>query len=191
MKKFSQKNRSEQEIAGYRAVLQTIHDNYEYIVPTSNVILQLYQELYSFVGNSARYKTQDNQITEIDSEGNERMRFSPTAAFETKESMERLTGNFLAANKKNEIDNLILIPMFILDFLCIHPFDDGNGRMSRLLTLLLYYRSDLVVEKYISLEKLIEESKETYYEVLQESSKYWQEEKTTMSYLLNIIWAYF
>lgn len=176
-KKVEPRNRSEQEIAGYREVLQTIHENYEFVLPTPNIILQLHRDLYSFSTDGGHFKNQDNQITEIDSEGQQKVRFQPVSAYETKESIRLLSENFLEAMAKNEFDPLILISMFILDFLSIHPFNDGNGRMSRLLTLLLYYRHGFIVGKYVSLEMLIEKSKVTYYEALQASSMNWHEEE--------------
>jgi Fic family protein len=170
-------NRTEREIVGYREVLATIHENYNYIYPLPNIILQLHKQLFSFsktpVGGS--YKNSDNYITETDAGGKESIRFQPVSAFLTASSMDALTEQFRKALEKDKIDPLLLIPMFILDFLCIHPFNDGNGRMSRLLTLLLLYRSGYTVGKYISIEKLIESSKETYYEVLQDSSDGWHE----------------
>jgi len=178
--KSEPRNRTEQEIAGYRDVLATIHESYDYIYPRPNIMLQLHMQLYSFykspVGGS--YKNSDNYIAETDADGNEKIRFQPIPAYLTADAMERLCSSFNTALDKGEYDALLLIPMFILDFLCIHPFNDGNGRMSRLLTLLLFYRAGYIVGKYISLEKLIENSKETYYEVLQDSSAGWHDNKS-------------
>ena len=173
------RNRTEQEIAGYRDVLATIHESYDYIHPRPNIILQLHKQLYSFSQTSigGSYKNADNYISEIDADGNERVRFKPVPAYLTANAMESLCAAFIESIEKNEYDALLLIPMFILDFLCIHPFNDGNGRMSRLLTLLLFYRAEYIVGKYISLEKLIENSKDTYYEVLQDSSTDWHDNK--------------
>ena len=175
--KAEPRNRSEQEIAGYREVLSTIHEGYEYINPRPNIILQLHRDLYSYSqgATGGRYKNSDNVIAETDAEGHQKARFIPVPAFQTDEAMEELCARFLEAWEADRIDKLVLIPMFILDFLCIHPFNDGNGRMSRLLTLLLLYRAGYIVGKYISIEKLIEESKETYYEALQQSSQGWHE----------------
>lgn len=140
--KSEPRNRSEQEIAGYREVLATIHESYEYVVPRPNIILQLHRDLYSYsqgvTGGS--YKNSDNVIAEIDTEGNQKARFIPVPAFQTADAMEELCSRFLEAWEADHMDKLVLIPMFILDFLCIHPFNDGNGRMSRLLTLLLFYK---------------------------------------------------
>ena len=179
--KSAPRNRSEQEIAGYRDVLTTIHESHDYIDPRPNIILQLHRQLYSFAGTSigGSYKNSDNYIAETDAEGNTSIRFKPVPAFLTPTAMETLTGRYLKAVEKNEHDPLLLIPMFVLDFLCIHPFNDGNGRISRLLTLLLYYRSGYIVGKYISLERLIESSKETYYEALQDSSAGWHDNNNT------------
>lgn len=176
--KTEPRNRSEEEIAGYREVLATIHESYEYIVPRPNIILQLHRDLYSFSKETigGTYKNSDNVIAETDAQGNQKARFIPMPAFQTPEAMDELCNNFLEAWQANQVDKLILIPMFILDFLCIHPFNDGNGRMSRLLTLLLFYRAEYIVGKYISMEMLIEKTKETYYEALQASSFGWHEE---------------
>ena len=175
--KAEPRNRSEQEIAGYREVLATIHESYEYITPKPNIILQLHRDLYSYCqGNiGGTYKNSDNVIAETDAEGHQKARFIPVPAFQTAEAIDELCARFLEAWEANLIDKLILIPMFILDFLCIHPFNDGNGRMSRLLTLLLFYKAGYIVGKYVSMEMLIEKTKETYYEALQASSAGWHE----------------
>ena len=175
--KAEPRNRSEQEIAGYREVLSTIHEGYEYITPRPNIILQLHRDLYSYSQGAAggSYKNSDNVIAETDAEGHQKARFIPVPAFQTAEAMEELCTRFLEAWEADRIDKLILIPMFILDFLCIHPFNDGNGRMSRLLTLLLFYKAGYIVGKYVSMEMLIEKTKETYYEALQASSTGWHE----------------
>src|SRR5699024_7685168 len=175
--KAEPRNRSEQEIAGYREVLATIHESYEYIHLRPNIILQLHRDLYSYSqGNvGGTYKNADNVIAETDSQGNQKAKFIPVPAFQTPEAVENLCSNFIDAWNGDQIDKLILIPMFILDFLCIHPFNDGNGRMSRLLTLLLFYKAGYIVGKYISIEMLIEKTKETYYEALQASSSRWHD----------------
>ena len=175
--KAEPRNRSEQEIAGYREVLATIHESYEYINPRPNIILQLHRDLYSYSQGAAggSYKNSDNVNAETDAEGHQKARFIPVPAFQTAEAMEELCTRFLEAWEADRIDKLVLIPMFILDFLCIHPFNDGNGRMSRLLTLLLFYKAGYIVGKYVSMEMLIEKTKETYYEALQSSSTGWHE----------------
>lgn len=175
MEKAEPRNRSEEEIAGYREVLATVHDNYEYIPIRPNNILQLHRDLYSFSSSDTggRFKNTDNVIAESGKDGQQRGRFMPVPAFQTPEAMENLCDEFNKAIDRAEYDPLLLIPMFILDFLCIHPFNDGNGRMSRLLTLLLLYRSGYIVGKYVSMEMLIEKTKETYYEALQNSSIEW------------------
>ena len=175
------RNRSEQEIAGYREILAVIHESYEYITPRPNVILQLHRDLYSYsqstIGGS--YKNSDNIVMETDAEGHQKTRFVPVPAFQTPDAMEELCDQFLESWEKKRIDSLILIPMFVLDFLCIHPFNDGNGRISRLLTLLLLYKAGYIVGKYISIEMLIEKTKETYYDALQASSANWHENKNS------------
>ena len=176
--KTKPQTRNEREIAGYRDVLATIHENHDYIPLKSTMILQLHRDLYKFSGMNfgGAYKTSNNIISERDVQGNETIRFQPVDAWEAAPSIEAACKAFDDALKNDEQDPLLLIPMFILDFLCIHPFNDGNGRMSRLLTLLLLYRAGYIVGKYISIEKLIEQSKETYYETLQQSSCDWHEE---------------
>ncbi len=170
------RTRNEQEIAGYRDVLATIHENYEYIPLRSSMILQLHRDLYKFSGMAigGNYKSADNVIAETDADGNRHVRFHPVPAWETPEALEAACKAYHEALQSG-VDPLLITPMFILDFLCIHPFNDGNGRMSRLLTLLLLYRSGYIVGKYISIEKVIEQSKETYYEALQKSSLGWHE----------------
>ena len=175
--KTTPKGRSEREIAGYRDVLNTIHENYDFIPVRPNMILQLHRDLYKFsnlaIGGS--FKNSDNIIAEELPDGTKRVRFQPIPAWETSEAMDILCSTLVDALADPELDSLILIPMFILDFLCIHPFNDGNGRMSRLMTLLLLYQSGYFVGKYISIERLIADSKETYYEALQDSSTGWHE----------------
>ncbi len=175
--KAEPRNRSEEEIAGYREVLTTIHENYDYIRPRASIILQLHRDLYSYSSGmtGGEYKNSDNIIAETDANGVQRVRFAPVPAWQTEQAMENLCNSFLQAWDDNKIDKLLLIPMFVLDFLCIHPFNDGNGRMSRLLTLLLFYKAGYIAGKYISVEMLIEKSKESYYEVLQASSLGWHE----------------
>ena len=179
--KAEPRNRSEQEIAGYREVLATIHESYEYITPRPTIILQLHRDLYSYSqGNiDGTYKNSDNVIAETDAEEHQKARFIPVPAFQTAEAIDELCARFLEAWEANLIDKLILIPMFILDFLCIHPFNNGNGRMSRLLTLLLFYKAGYIVGKYVSMEMLIEKTKETYYEALQASSVGWHEDENS------------
>ena len=179
--KAEPRNRSEQEIAGYREVLATIHESYEYITPRPTIILQLHRDLYSYSqGNiDGTYKNSDNVIAETDAEEHQKARFIPVPAFQTAEAIDELCAHFLEAWEANLIDKLILIPMFILDFLCIHPFNNGNGRMSRLLTLLLFYKAGYIVGKYVSMEMLIEKTKETYYEALQASSVGWHEDENS------------
>lgn len=193
VEKAEPRSRSEEEIAGYREVLTTIHESYEYIPIRPNNLLQLHRDLYSFGGKEAagRFKNTDNIIAETDHEGKEHVRFKPTPAFQTPEAIEDLCQAFNEAVDKSEYDALLLIPMFVLDFLSIHPFNDGNGHMSRLLTLLLLYRCGYIVGKYISVEMLIEKSKETYYEALRMSSIGWHESENAyipfVSYYLGII----
>ena len=194
LNKTTPRTRNEQEIAGYRDVLATIHESYEYIPLRPTMILQLHRDLYKFSGMSigGNYKNSDNVIAETDSAGNRFVRFQPVPAWETPEAIDFACKAYDEAVQSGA-DPLLVIPMFILDFLCIHPFNDGNGRMSRLLTLLLLYRSGYIVGKYISIEKVIEQSKETYYETLQQSSAGWHKNQNDYTpfvrYMLGVIVA--
>ncbi|MCC2254700.1 Fic family protein [Ruminococcus sp. CLA-AA-H200] len=186
------KTRSEKEIAGYRDVLNTIHQNYDYIPVKSSIFLQLHRELYKFAGSAGGgFKSADNVTVQEDGLGNKMIRVQSIPAWETPVYIDTICDAFQEACQDPQYDPLILISMFILDFLCIHPFDDGNGRMSRLLTLLLLYRAGYIVGMYISIEKLIEQTKETYYETLQESSFHWHEEENDdapfVRYMLGVI----
>lgn len=191
--KVEPRNRNESEIAGYRDVLATIHESYDHIVLNPNVILQLHRDLYRYSPSSIGgvYKNTDNFIEETDASGVSFIRFRPVSAFETQDCMERLCKEFNRGIAGGTSDPLLLICLFILDFLCIHPFGDGNGRMSRLLTLLLLYRAGYIVGKYISVEMFIEKTKDTYYDTLKASSEGWHENKNDnrpfVRYLLGII----
>ena len=191
--KVQPRNRNEEEISGYRDVLATIHESYEYIAPRPNTILQMHRDLYSFSSSIAggAYKNSDNIIAEKHADGTETVRFRPVPAFQTAEAVMNLCSRYNDAVEAGTYDPLLLIPIFILDFLCIHPFNDGNGRMSRLLTLLLLYRAGFNVGKYISLEMLIEKSKDSYYEALQASSRDWHENGNDylpfLKYMLGVV----
>ena len=158
-------------------MLSTIHENHDFIPLKPTIILQLHRDLYKFSGKvyGGFYKGGDNVIEEEDSDGNKRIRFTPVPAFETPDAIDEICSTLDEMLTESDADPLLIIPMFILDFLCIHPFNDGNGRMSRLLTLLLLYRAGYIVGKYISIEKLIEQTKDTYYEALESSSANWHE----------------
>ncbi|MCM1089116.1 MAG: Fic family protein [Muribaculaceae bacterium] len=189
------KSRNEREIAGYRDVLNMIHENNKHIPVRSTFILQLHRDLYKFEnsGIGGKFKSVDNFIEEQDMDGNRLIRFNPVSAWETPEAVDKLCEAYNDAIHNTDADALLLIPMFILDFLCIHPFRDGNGRMSRLLTLLLMYKSDYIVGKYISIEKLIEVTKDSYYAALRESSEKWHKEENDYEpfviYILGVIVA--
>ncbi len=191
--KVKPRNRNEEEISGYRDVLATIHESYEYIAPLPSNILQLHRDLYSFSSNAVGgvYKHSDNIIAEKHADGTETVRFHPVPAFQTADAMLSLCTRYNEAMKAGTYDPLLLMPVFILDFLCIHPFNDGNGRMSRILTLLLLYRAGFIVGKYISIEMLIEKSKDSYYEALQASSQSWHENSNDylpfLKYVLGVV----
>ena len=194
LNKTTPKNSGEREIAGYRDVLNNIHENFNYIPVRPGMILQLHRDLYQYSSSiGGVFKNTDNSTAEELPDGTKRIRFEPVPAWETPEAVDDLCKEMNAALKDAEMDPLLLIPMFILDFLCIHPFSDGNGRMSRLLTLLLLYRAGYSVGEYISIEKLIADSKESYYEALQESSEGWHEGENDplpfTRYLLGILTA--
>lgn len=186
--KTTPKNRSEQEIAGYRDVLATIHANHPNITFTHGVVLQLHRDLYQFVvQQGGRWKMTDNEISETRADGMKVIRFKPIPAHQTPDAMERLHTLFKKHWDRGEIDPLLLIPAYVFDFLCIHPFTDGNGRMARLLTLLLLYQAGFEVGRYISLEHLIENQREGYYDALYKSSQGWHEDE----HILLPWWEYF
>ena len=183
-------NHNEAEIAGYRDALNEIHLNYKIMEFNENTILRLHKMMMSYSGNEygGEYKNEDNIILEIDNEGNRRVRFRPTSAEETPKAMEQLVLAYLDARDNLNINKLLLIPCIILDFLCIHPFKDGNGRMSRLLSLLLLYKSGFDVGKYISFEEQINKNKGYYYESLKKSSENWDKnENTYIPYVENFL----
>ena len=169
-------NHDEAEIAGYRDALNLIHTGYDRIGFTERDILSLHQTMMSLAGDSlaGKYKQTDNVIVEIDSRGNRSVRFRPVPAVETPQAMEQLELAYQDACSNANINQLLLIPCVILDFLCIHPFRDGNGRMSRLLSLLLLYKNGFDAGKYISFEEQINKYKDMYYAALQQSSAGWE-----------------
>ena len=178
---------------GYRDVLNTIHESYEYIPSNSNYILQFHRDLFrhSEKGIGGRYKTTQNSIIERDNDGNIYERFKPLSPYETPDAIDKICDELNIALDKKDVDSLLLIPVFIHDFLCIHPFSDGNGRMSRLLTTLLLYKQGYVIGKYISLESKIEQNKDSYYAALEQSGIGWHENKDNpvpfIKYILRII----
>ena len=174
-------NHDEAEIAGYRDALNEIHLGYGHINFRQSDILRLHEMLLSIAGYEygGRYKTDDNMILEVDASGNRKVRFSPIPATETEAAMEQMELAYLDACSDANINQLLLIPCAILDFLCIHPFRDGNGRMSRLLSLLLLYKNGYDVGKYVSFEEQINNHKAFYYEALRKSSNGWHTNENT------------
>ena len=175
--KTTPRNRDEQEIAGYRDVLNLIHENFDAIPITQNYILQLHKILYSHMNNpmAGRTKSVQNYISATYPDGHTEILFTPLAPYETPEALDRICEEYNRVIGNMEVEPLIVIPVFIHDFLCIHPFNDGNGRMSRLLTTLLLYRSGFYVGKYISLESKIAKNKDLYYDVLGQAHIGWHE----------------
>lgn len=173
------KTRNEQEIVGYRDVLSLIHESYDSIEVTPNVILQLHRNLFRPTGLSygGKWKDVDNIIAETDANGTQYVRFRPLPAIAVPDAMDQLCETYNLAISKGLVDPLILATLFTFDFVCIHPFNDGNGRMSRLLTLLMLYRCGFLAGRYVSVEHQIERTKESYYETLQQSSFGWSEEE--------------
>jgi Fic family protein len=175
--KTTPRNRDEKEIAGYRDVLGIIHESFDAIPITQNYILQLHKILFSHLGNPAagKTKTVQNYISATFPDGHTETLFIPLAPYETPEALDRICEEYNRVIGNAELEPLIAIPVFIHDFLCIHPFNDGNGRMSRLLTTLLLYRSGFYVGKYISLEAKIAKHKDLYYDALSASQNGWHE----------------
>ena len=175
--KTTPKNCNEQEIAGYRDVLAIIHESFDAIPITQNFILQLHKILYSHMNNplAGRTKNVQNYISATYPDGDTKILFTTLSPYETPKALDAICDEYNLVIGNMEIEPLIAIPVFIHDFLCIHPFNDGNGRMSRLLTTLLLYRSGFYVGKYISLEAKIADNKDLYYEALQASQDGWHE----------------
>ncbi len=184
--KLEPKNRNEEEIAGYRDVLSLIHDNYDFIDINNNTILQLHRDLYKYTGYSygGKFKNSQNYIEETNEQGEKKIRFTPLSPVETPIAIQDLCKSYNELVNNESCDLLVLIPIFILDFVSIHPFNDGNGRMSRLLTLLLLYKANYLVGKYISIEKIIEDTKDSYYDTLQKSSINWHNNENDYSYFV-------
>lgn len=184
--KLQPKNRNEEEIAGYRDVLALIHENYNFIDINPNTLLQLHRDLYKYTGYSygGKFKNSQNYIEETNELGEKNIRFIPLSPVETPIAVEQLCKNYNKIFINESCDLLVLIPIFILDFVSIHPFNDGNGRMSRLLTLLLLYKSNYMVGKYISIEKIIEDTKDSYYDSLKMSSTSWDKNKNDYTYFV-------
>ena len=189
LKTTTPQNRSEQEIAGYRDALALIHESAAHMALSVNVVLQLHSLIYRYMANpGGHWKLADNEIVEKNAEGTvQRIRFKPVSAVETPQAMEDLVQSYKATI--NDHEPLIIIPLAILDFLCIHPFGDGNGRVARLLTLMLLYHFDYQVGRYISLERIFEESKETYYQTLEKSSQGWHQGKHDVMPWLTYFWG--
>lgn len=169
------------EIAGYRDMLDEIHRAHKMLTMNEDAILHMHKVMLDIVNYQygGQYKTEDNLIMEIDSSGRRNVRFKPVTAAETKDAMEQLVLAYMDARSNANINQLLLIPCVILDFLCIHPFSDGNGRVSRLLTLLLLYKSDYDICKYVSFEEQINYAKGAYYRALYESSQGWHENQNS------------
>ncbi len=191
--KTTPRNRDEEEILGYRNALNIIHESFEYIPITPNYILQLHHELYKTTSKTigGKFKGVQNYINARYPDGHEEILFTPLSPFETPEAIRNLCDEFNKCIDNDSVEALLLIPTFISDFVCIHPFSDGNGRMSRLLTTLLLYRLGYYVGKYISIEKLIEKNKDAYYDALNKADKGWHENDNDptpfIKYILRIL----
>lgn len=191
--KTTPQNREESEILGYRNVLNLVHENYSMIPVRPNYILQMHRDLlkYTSLSYGGQFKTTPNEIDAMLPNGERQVLFRPLEPYEKSDAIAMICESYQRTLEKEQVDPLILIPCFILDFLCIHPFNDGNGRMSRLLTLLLLYRSGYVVGQYISIEKAIADTKDAYYEALALADFRWHEEendpKPFIKYMLGII----
>jgi Fic family protein len=189
MESTQPQDRSEQEIAGYRDALELVHESAEYMALSRMSILRMHSTMYRYLPQTGgQWKTRDNKIIEITDKGKE-VRFEPVRAKKTPEAVETLVRNFDQAINQHQLEPLIVVPLAILDFLCIHPFTDGNGRVSRLLTLLLLYHFDYHVGRYISLERIVEESKTTYYETLKQSSQKWHDGEHNPHPWMNYFWG--
>jgi len=184
-------NRPEQEIAGYRDVLGLLHEKARYLDFSATTILDMHSKMCRYMPEGGgKWKKRDNEILELNSDGSfKRVRFNPTPASETPKAIDTMVDNYHEAIDSYQAEPLVIIPLTVLDFLCIHPFTDGNGRMARLITLQLLYHFDYQVGRYISLERIFEESKETYYETLEKSSKNWHDGKHNSFPWITYFWG--
>lgn len=193
--KATPRNRDESEIMGYRDVLNTIHESHDYIPVRPAYILQLHRDLMKHAGLSygGHFKNVQNYINETRPDGTQVTRFTPVAPYETETAIEAICDSYTRTLSMETVAPLILIPAFICDFLCIHPFNDGNGRMSRLLTLLLLYQNGYEVGKYVSIEKRIETTKDVYYDMLEKADYGWHKEENDATpfirYMLKVVLA--
>ena len=190
LKSTAPKDRSEQEIAGYRDALGLIHESSDHMPFSLNVVLQMHSMLYRYMPqDGGRWKSADNVIADKGTDGTvKRIRFRPVSALKTPQAMDALVKNYDEAIHTGT-DSLIVIPLMVLDFLCVHPFQDGNGRVARLLTLLTLYHFDYRVGQYISIERIFEESRETYYDTLEASSQGWHKGRHDPHPWLNYFWG--
>ncbi|MDR0779795.1 MAG: Fic family protein [Pseudomonadales bacterium] len=190
LKNATPKSRSEQEIAGYRDALGLIHESGEQMPFSAGTVQQLHGILYRYMPQmGGQWKATNNDIIERHPDGSSRIRFRPVAAHLTPMAMNDLIARYRMALDQHLADPLVLVPLAILDFLCIHPFPDGNGRIARLLTLQLLYHFGYAVGRFISLERIFEESKESYYETLEASSQGWHEATHSSSPWLDYFWG--
>lgn len=190
LKNATPKSRSEQEVAGYRDALGLIHESGEQMPFSEGTVLQLHGILYRYMPQpGGHWKATNNDIIERHPDGSSRIRFRPVAAHLTPIAMTDMIARYRSALDQHLADPLMLVPLVILDFLCIHPFPDGNGRMARLLTLQLLYHFDYAVGRFISLERIFEESKESYYETLEASSQHWHDAAHDIAPWLNYFWG--
>ena len=190
LKNATPQSRSEQEVAGYRDALSLIHESGEQMPFSEGTVLQLHSMLYRYMPQpGGHWKATNNDIIERHPDGSSRIRFRPTAAHLTPMAMADMMARYRTALDQHLADPLVLVPLVVLDFLCIHPFSDGNGRMARLLTLQLLYHFDYAVGRFISLERIFEESKESYYETLEASSQGWHEGEHNIAPWLDYFWG--
>ncbi|MBN1663185.1 MAG: Fic family protein [Deltaproteobacteria bacterium] len=185
------RNRDEEEVRGYRQALALIHEQGASLPVSEETILKLHRLTRGEIWDAGKYKEKDGDIVEKFPDGRSRVRFKTVSAADAPIRMRELIELYDDAIKDHKIPPMVLLAAFNLDFLCIHPFRDGNGRVSRLLLLLQSYHLGFEVGRYISLERLIEQNKERYYETLEQSSRGWQAGKHDpwpyINYILFII----
>lgn len=190
LRQVDPRNRSEQEVAGYRDALSLIHESAPNMPFSPNVVLQLHRTMYRYMPDpGGKWKATNNDIIERHPDGSVRVRFQPTPAHLVPGQMDELAARYGRLAGGAAVEPLVLVPLAVFDFLCIHPFTDGNGRVARLLSLMLLYQQGYEVGRYISLERVIEESKETYYESLETSSRGWHDGRHDVMPWLNYFWG--
>lgn len=188
-KRVEAKNEEEKEVLAYLEILSTIKESYEDIPINSDTILKLHKDLYKYSDKSSagKFKDRQNYVIERNVKGEEFVTFTPLNPVETPNAIEKICQEYNKAIEKEEVNPLIFLSVFIHDFLCIYPFNEGNGRIFRLLTTLLLYKLGYFVGRYVSLDEKMKISESYYYSSLEKSGLNWHENKEDKSFFIKYI----